>query len=68
MTRAAVRKVCHHYHENEAFHCGPGTGKKRSTTQRDDRFIVSTSLNNRRLSTVELRRQFCEIKTVSISR
>ncbi|ENN80220.1 hypothetical protein YQE_03355, partial [Dendroctonus ponderosae] len=47
MTRVAVRRVCKRYEETGSFHRLPVTGRKRFTTARDDRFIVSTTLRNR---------------------
>lgn len=42
MTRAAVRRVCQLYEETGFFHRQPGTGRKPFTTDRDDRFLVSS--------------------------
>lgn len=67
MTRAAVRRVCQRYEETGSFHRRPGTGRKRSTTARDDRFIVSTTLRNRHLNAVQVQQQLYEVRRVAIS-
>ncbi|KAF2892524.1 hypothetical protein ILUMI_13652 [Ignelater luminosus] len=45
----------------------PGTGRKRYTTESDDRFIVSKSLRNRRLIAVQVQRKLREVRGVNIS-
>lgn len=67
MTRAAVRRVCQRYEETGLFHRRPGTGRKRFTTALDDRFIVLSSLRNRRLNAVQVQQQLREIRGVVIS-
>lgn len=67
MTRAAVRRVCTRYEETGSFHRRPGTGRRRFTTVRDDRFIVSTTLRNRHLNAVQVQRQLREVRGVAIS-
>lgn len=67
MTRAAVRRVFQRYEETGSFHRRPGTGRKRFTTARDDRFIVSTILRNRHLNAVQVQQQLREVRGVVIS-
>lgn len=67
MTRSAVRRVCTRYEETGSFHRRPGTGRKRFTTERDDRFIISTILRNRRLNAVQVQQQLREVRGVAIS-
>lgn len=67
MTRAAVRRVYQRYEETGFFHRRPGTGRKRCTTARDDRFIVSTTLRNRHLNAVQVQQQLREVRQVAIS-
>ncbi|KAJ8936351.1 hypothetical protein NQ318_013165, partial [Aromia moschata] len=67
MTRAAVRRVYQRYEETGSFHRRPGIGRKRSTTARDDRFIVSTTLRNRHLNAVQVQQQLREVRRVVIS-
>ncbi|XP_057663226.1 uncharacterized protein LOC130898166 [Diorhabda carinulata] len=45
----------------------PGCGRKRVTAQRDDRFLVSTSLWNRKTTAVSLRNQLEEVRNVNVS-
>ena len=67
MTRGAVRRVCERYEETRSFRRRPGTGGKRYTTDRDDRFIVSTMLRNRRLNAIQVQQQLRETRGVTIS-
>jgi hypothetical protein len=43
----AVQNVYQRYEETGLITRRPGSGRKRVTTRRDDRFLVSTSLRNR---------------------
>ncbi|XP_030749334.1 uncharacterized protein LOC115877329 [Sitophilus oryzae] len=67
MTRGAVRRVFERYEEIRSFRRRPGTGRKRYTTDRDDRFIVSTMLRNRRLNAIQVQQQLRETRGVTIS-
>ncbi|KAJ8949558.1 hypothetical protein NQ318_016188 [Aromia moschata] len=67
MTRAAVRRVYQRYEETGSFHRRPGIARKRSTTARDDRFIVSTTLRNRHLNAFQVQQQLREVRRVVIS-
>ncbi|ENN77521.1 hypothetical protein D910_12134 [Dendroctonus ponderosae] len=67
MTRAAVRRVCKRYEETRSFHRRAGTGRRRFTTARDDRFIVSTTLRNRHFNAVQVQRQLREVRGEAIS-
>ncbi|XP_030766987.1 uncharacterized protein LOC115890790 [Sitophilus oryzae] len=67
MTRGAVRRVCERYEETRSFRRRPGTGRKRYTTDSDDRFIMSTMLRNRRLNAIQLQQQLRETRGVTIS-
>lgn len=68
LSRSAVQRVFHKYRETGAFTRRPGTGRVRSTSETDDRFIVSTSLRARRLNAVKLQQKLQEVRNVSISR
>jgi hypothetical protein len=50
----AVQNVYQRYEETGLITRRPGSGRKRITIQRDDRFLVSTSLPNRTASAVFL--------------
>jgi transposase len=63
----AVQNVYQRYEETGLITRRPGSGRKRITTQRDDRFLVSTSLRNRTASAVLLRNQLQEVRDVNIS-
>ncbi|ENN74454.1 hypothetical protein YQE_08960, partial [Dendroctonus ponderosae] len=66
MTRGAVRRVCKRYEETGSLHRRPGTGRRRLTTARNDRFIVSTILRNRHLNAVQVQ-QLRDVRGVAIS-
>jgi transposase len=63
----AVQNVYQRYEETGLITRRPGSGRKRVTTQRDDRFLVSTSLRNRTASAVLLRNQLQEVRDVNVS-
>lgn len=68
LSRYAVRRVYQRYQQTGGYSRRPGTGRKRATTQRDDRFLVNTSLRNRRLNAVQLGQQLQEVREVEVSR
>jgi hypothetical protein len=59
--------VCQRFQDTGSFNRRPGTGRRRYTSERDDRFIVSTSLRNRRLNAVQIQRQLCDVRGVAVS-
>lgn len=63
----AVQKVYRRYEETGLITRRQGSGRKRVTSQRDDRFLVSTSLRNRTASAVLLRNQLQEVRNVNVS-
>lgn len=63
----AVQNVYQRYQETGLITRRPGSGRKRVTTQRDDRFLVSRSLRNRTASAVFLRNQLQEVRNVIVS-
>lgn len=68
ISRRAVQNVYHRYLETGGFIRRRGTGRHRATSARDDRYIVSSSLRNRRLNSVQLQHRLREVRRVSISR
>ncbi|CAH1378431.1 unnamed protein product, partial [Tenebrio molitor] len=63
----AVQNVYQRYEETGLITRRPGSGRKRVTTRRDDRFLVSTSLRNRTASAVLLRNQLQEVRDVNVN-
>lgn len=55
------------YDETGLYTRRPGSGRRRCTTSRDDRFTALQSLRNRFLTAVELRRQLQLIRGVDVS-
>ncbi|KAA5555883.1 helix-turn-helix domain-containing protein [Pseudomonas aeruginosa] len=47
ISQSCVSKVCKRFQETASFIPRPRPGRRRSTSERNDRFIVSTSLRNR---------------------
>ena len=66
LSRFAVRRVYQRYQQTGGYTRRQGSGRKRATTQRDDRFVVSTSLRNRCLNAV--RQQLQNVREVEVSR
>jgi hypothetical protein len=52
LSRSAVRRVYQRFQDTSSFNRRPGAGRRRYTSERDDRFIESTSLTNRRLNAI----------------
>lgn len=69
LSRFSVRRVYQRFLETGGYVRRHGSGRRRCTSERDDRFIVSTSLRNRFLNAVELRQQLqtANRRTVSVS-
>lgn len=68
LSRFAVRRrVFQRYQVTGDFDRRRGSGRQRCTTERDDRFIVSTSLRNRFLNAVELQQQLHVARSTSVS-
>lgn len=68
LSRSAVQRVYRRYLETGTFVRRPGTGRPRATTERDDRFIATTSLRDRGLNAVQLQQQLRDVRGVAISR
>lgn len=68
LSRFSVRRVWQRYQETGGFKRRQGSGRPRATTRRDDRFIVTTALRNRRLNAVQLGQHLQEAREVEVSR
>lgn len=68
LSRYAVRRVYQRYQETGSYSRRRGSGRKRATSHRDDRFLLTSSLRNRRLNAVQLGQQLQEVREVEISR
>lgn len=54
LTRSLIRRVYQRFLETGEFSRRPETELTEATTARDDRFVVSTSVRNRHLSSVQV--------------
>lgn len=67
MSQSAVSRVYRRYQETGNFNRRRGSGRKRCTSERDDRFIISTSLRNRALTGVQVQQELRETRGVAVS-
>ncbi|KAJ8717886.1 hypothetical protein PYW07_005816 [Mythimna separata] len=67
LSRFAVRRVFQRFQETGGYIRRRGSGRQRCTAERDDRFIVSTSLRNRFSNAVELQQQLRSARRTSVS-
>lgn len=61
-----VRDAIARYRETGSFNRRPGSGRPRATSERDDRFIVSSVLRNRHITSVEVRQRLQEVRNVRV--
>lgn len=67
VSRSTVQRVYARFRETDSYTRRPGTGPRRKTSNRDDRFIVTSSLRNRRLSAVQIRNHLQHVRNVNVS-
>lgn len=67
LSQSAVSRVYRRFRETGAFDRRPRTSRHRCTSERDDRFIVSTSLRNRHLTSVDVQQQLRRVRGVAVS-
>lgn len=67
MSQSAVSRVNRRYQESGIFHRRRGSGRRSSTSERDDRFIVHISLRNRALTSVQIQQELRETRGVDVS-
>ncbi|CAG9133644.1 unnamed protein product [Plutella xylostella] len=67
LSQSAVSRVYRRFQETGAFNRRPRTGRHRCTSERDDRFIVSTSLRNRHLTGVDVQQELRRVRQVTVS-
>lgn len=67
VSRSTVQRLHARFLETGVYTRRPGTGPRRRTTARDDRFLVIRSLRNRHVTAVSLRNQLQEIRNVNVS-
>lgn len=64
---SSVQRVSQRYEETGLLTRRPGSGRGRSTTVRDDRFLITNALRNRTSTAVSLRNHLQEVRNVNIS-
>lgn len=64
---STVQRTYQRYQETGLLTRRAGSGRKKATTARDDRFIVLTSLRNRTLTAVNIRNHLHEVRNINIS-
>ncbi|KAL0830028.1 hypothetical protein ABMA28_003486 [Loxostege sticticalis] len=67
LSQCAVSRVYRRFLETGAFNRRPRTSRQRCTSERDDRFIVSTSLRNRHLTGVDIQQELRRVRGVTVS-
>lgn len=67
ISRSAVQRVYHRYLETGGFVRRTGGPRYRVTTARQDQYIVTTSLRNRRLTSVQIQEQLRDFHGVAVS-
>lgn len=67
VSRSTLWDAVQRYQETGSYERRPGSGRKRSTSERDDRFIVNTILRNRHTTAVEVRQSLREVRNVNVS-
>lgn len=67
LSQSAVSRIYRRFQQTGGFTRRPNTRCRRSTSERDDRFIVTTSLRNRHLTAVSIQQQLREVRDVAVS-
>lgn len=67
LSQSAVSRVYRRYRETGALVRRPGSGRRRCTSERDDRFMVTTSLRNRHQTGVSIQQHLQDVRGVTAS-
>lgn len=67
LSRFAVRRVYQQFLETSGYIRRRGSGRRRCTSERDDRYIVSMSLRNRFSNAVELQQRLRDVRRTTVS-
>lgn len=67
LSRFAVRRVYQRFLETGGYIRRRGSGRRRCTSERDDRYIVSMSLRNRFSNAVELQQRLRDVRRTTVS-
>jgi transposase len=66
-TVTPVHRAIRRFHETGQYTRRPGSGRRKATTHRDDRFLVSNILRERQITAVMIRNQLQEVWQVNVS-
>lgn len=66
--RTTIQDAIRRYRETGSYTRRPGQGRRRCTSERDDRYIVSNVLRNRFTTASEARNRLFEVRNVSVSK
>ncbi|KAF2894319.1 hypothetical protein ILUMI_11854 [Ignelater luminosus] len=66
-SRSSVHRAYNRYRETNSFNRRSGSGRKRSTTVRDDRLVQMSALRNRHLTAVSYRNELRRVRQVNVS-
>lgn len=67
ISRSSVQRIYQRYQETGSLGRRAGSGRRRATSERDDRFIVSTVLRNRHTTAVRVRSSLREVRGTNVS-
>lgn len=67
LSQSCVSKIYRRFRETGEFVRRPGSGRRRCTSERDDRFIVTTSLRNRHLTGVDVQQELRQVRGTAAS-
>ena len=67
ISQSAPSRVYRRFQETGAFTRRQQTNRRRCTSERDDRFIVSSSLRNRHLTGVDVQQELRRVRGVTVS-
>lgn len=67
VARSTLHYAVKRYRETQSYNRRPGQGRKRCTSARDDRFIVSQVLRNRFATAVEVRQELQNVRNVNVN-
>lgn len=67
VTQSTISRTFKRFNELGSYSRTPGQGRKKSTNARDERYLVNTSLRNRRFTSSELSRALAAARNVIVS-
>jgi transposase len=67
VSRCSIQRAVKRFPEAKCYTRRVGSGRKRSTTARDDHFLTLTILRNRDTTAVRARNELQEVRSVAVS-